>query len=146
MTVSIRAAREQDFRPARAMLSEAGLPVSDLNPEQLAFVAEDNGDVVGLIGFEAFGDVGLLRSLVVAEDARFLGLGRQLVALPETSARDRGVAEIWLLTMDADPYFSNLGFRVRARDEAPQAIRGTAEFAELCPGDAVLMSKGSAAV
>ena len=34
--------------------------------------------------------------------------------------------------------------RIRERDEAPEAIRATAEFSDLCPASAVLMSRSLA--
>ena len=51
------------------------------------------------------------------------------------------MGEIWLLTIDADGFFESLGYGRRERDEAPEAIVGTAEFADLCPASAVLMSR-----
>ncbi len=57
------------------------------------------------------------------------------------ACRQQAVQEVWLLTIDADPFFEKLGYVVRTRDAAPDVIRGTAEFSSLCPGDAVLMSK-----
>ena len=126
------------------MLADAGLPVEDFVASHLAFVADDAGRPAAAIGFEHFGDVGLLRSLVVAEGSRFKGLGRQLVGALEAHAAQRGVAELWLLTIDADNYFLDLGYRRRDRDEAPEPIRGTPEFAELCPGEAILMSRNLA--
>ena len=141
MTPCIRRATYEDLSRATLMLSTAGLPVTDLLAEHLAFVAEDKERVVGVIGFESCGRVGLLRSLVVAEDARFAGVGRRLVASLEADAREQGLDELWLLTIDADPYFARLGYKIRDRKDAPEAIRETAEFSALCPGDAALMFK-----
>jgi len=141
MTVAIRQARKDDLATARTLLSDAGLPVDDLAATQLAFVGVAEGEVVGVIGFENHGRAGLLRSLVVAEDARAAGLGRKLVAALEASAREQGLDEIWLLTIDADPFFAQLGYRIRGRQSAPLEIQETAEFTELCPGDAFLMCK-----
>ena len=141
MTVSIRHARPDDLSTARTLLSDAGLPVDDLDATQLAFVGIADGEIVGVIGFENHGRVGLLRSLVVAEDARAAGLGRELVAALEASAREKEVDEIWLLTIDADPFFAQLGYRICGRQSAPREIRETAEFVSLCPGDAFLMCK-----
>jgi amino-acid N-acetyltransferase len=59
----------------------------------------------------------------------------------EEFAAASGATEIWLLTIDADVWFGRLGYAVRDRQDAPEAIRGTQEFSGLCPGDAVLMSK-----
>ena len=137
----IRRARISDLPLAKAMLSAAGLPVADLAAEHLAFAAADGERVTGMIGIELHGHIGLLRSLVIAEDARSEGLGRKLVAFLEAAAREDGIAELWLLTTDAAPYFAQLGYETRERSDAPEGIRGTAEFADLCPGDATLMCK-----
>lgn len=141
MTISIRQATRDDLSTAKILLSDAGLPVDDLSATHLAFVGIAEDDVVGVIGFENHGRVGLLRSLVVAEDARASGLGRELVAALEASAREQGIDEIWLLTIDADPFFAQLGYQIRGRSSAPPEIAGTAEFTALCPGDAFLMCK-----
>ena len=137
----IRPPEVQDFQTVRELLADAGLPTEDFAPEHLACVADDAGTPVGAIGFERYETVGLLRSLVVAESARVNGLGRKLVEALEARAREQGVAEIWLLTIDANAYFEKLGYVPRERAAAPDAIRNTAEFAGLCPADAVLMSK-----
>ena len=137
----VRKSESADFAPVKAMLEDAGLPTEDFIPEHLAFVAEDNGRIVAAIGFQDFGHAGLLRSLVVEDGTRFKGLGRQLVAALEAHAEEQGVREIWLLTLDVDQYFLALGYDVRERGEVPPEISGTAEFADLCPDDATLMSK-----
>jgi amino-acid N-acetyltransferase len=103
--VRIRRATSEDLPQAKTLLSAAGLPIDDLTATHLAFVGIAGSDVVGVIGIENYGTVGLLRSLVVAEDARAAGLGRELVAALEASAHEQGVDEIWLLTTDADPFF-----------------------------------------
>ena len=137
----VREARAADYEPVKSMLEDAGLPTEDLAREHLAFVVEDEGRVVAAVGFQGFGHAGLLRSLVVEDGTRFRGLGRQLVAALEARATERGVREIWLLTMGADRYFMGQGYEVRDRGEVPPAIRGTAEFTELCPDNATPMSK-----
>jgi amino-acid N-acetyltransferase len=139
--MKVRKPQAADYAAVKAMLDDAGLPTEDFVADHLAFVAEEDGEVVAAIGFEAFGDVGLLRSLVVTEGTRFKGLGRQLVDALEARAREQGIREIWLLTAGVDAYFLVLGYRPRDRSETPPAIRATAEFAELCPDDAMLMSK-----
>ena len=139
--VDVREATERDLPVAIDMLSEAGLPTDDLSSQHLALVAESEAGIRGIIGLEPCGDAGLLRSLVVAPDARGEGVGCLLVASLELLARERGMQELWLLTIDADAFFSTLNFRVRARDAAPRAVRASEEFSALCPDDAVLMSK-----
>jgi amino-acid N-acetyltransferase len=139
--IEIRSPRVSDYLPVRTLLDAANLPVDDFIPEHLAFIACDGEQLVAAIGCERLGDTWLLRSLVVAEAQRSRGLGARLVGALEADAREQGVGEIWLLTIDADGFFESLGYGRRERDEAPEAIVGTAEFADLCPASAVLMSR-----
>ncbi len=141
--IEIRPAQASDLAVAKAWLSAEGLPIDDLTVDHMdAFiVATQAGEPVGMIGLEKFGNVGLLRSLVVDEVGRGAGLGEQLVAALESTARSEHIDELWLLTIDADAFFTRHGYVVVERDHAPEAIRDTAEFSTLCPGDAVLMCK-----
>lgn len=141
MTLTIRPATATDLDPAVELLVAAGLPVADMAADRLAFVAEKEESFQGVIGIEVFNDIVLLRSLVVAPNTRGAGIGAALVTALEVASLADGVAEIWLLTIDADPFFAKLGYEVRDRSDAPDAIRLTEEFSGLCPGDAVLMSK-----
>ncbi len=142
--MEIRPATAHDLPAAIDLLRSAGLPVEDLTAGHLALAATDEGGVLGLIGLERFGKLGLLRSLVVAPRSRGEGIGRLLVDALEKAAHGEGVSELWLLTIDADSFFANLGYEARDRADAPAAIRGSREFSSLCPGDAVLMSKSLA--
>ena len=138
---TIRPPCEPDFASVRRLLIKADLPVDDFVAKHLAFVASVDEQPVAAIGYEDFGDTWLLRSLVVDKEHRSHGLGARLVAALEDSAREQGVVQIWLLTIDADGFFKSLGYELRQRDEAPADIRGTAEFTDLCPASAVLMSR-----
>lgn len=141
--IVIRHATSQDFDVLRLWLSNAGLPTADLTVAHMPeFLVALSADVpVGIIGLEKFGDVGLLRSLVVDNEFRGTGIGRQLVSALESQAIDAGITEFWLLTIDADPFFSRLGYVASKRDDAPEVICNTDEFSGLCPDDAVLMRK-----
>ena len=132
-----------DIDTATRLLDAAGLPVEDIGAKAPgAFLAAAVGDaLVGFVGLEQFGGVGLLRSLIVDPAFRSAGLGRVLVAALESHAGARGISELWLLTIDADRWFAGLDYVVRERADAPDSIRDTREFSELCPDDAVLMSK-----
>lgn len=144
MTLTIRPATDKDLDAAIGLLSSAGLPIADLSQQKLALVAEKNNIYQGVIGLESFGRFALLRSLVVSPEARGAGVGPALVTALETNCFADGIGELWLLTIDADAFFANLGYVIRDRADAPAAIRKTAEFSALCPGDAVLMSKNLA--
>jgi amino-acid N-acetyltransferase len=141
MTLMIRLARASDLAKTVALLETAGLPVADLSADHLALVAEKDNVFQGAIGIESFERVALLRSLVVSPDARGAGIGPALVTALEVAAAVAGVSEMWLLTIDADPFFVKLGYESQGRENAPDEIRNTKEFSGLCPGDAVLMLK-----
>ena len=132
---------DEDVTLAGQWLSEAGLPIEDLTIERFALVAEQNGEVAGVIGLERFDGLGLLRSLIVSAQHRRCGLGKALVGALELMALEGDMAELWVLTIDADAWFARLGYKVQARELAPAEIRQTEEFSDLCPGDAVLMRK-----
>ncbi len=141
MDTLLRSTNAGDVALVAALLVAEGLPTEDLTEEALALIAERDGAVVGAIGLESYGDVGLLRSLVVATAGRSAGLGARLVDALEAIARDAGIDQLWLLTIDADAWFAKLGYEALGREHAPAAIQSTAEFSSLCPADAVLMRK-----
>jgi amino-acid N-acetyltransferase len=139
----LRRPETDDLDDVRELLSAAGLPVADLDASLLDnfLLAESDGEVVGLVGLQIYDTIGLLRSLVVARDARSTGLGGKLVGAIEAAAQTAGIDELWLLTIDAQNFFSRHGYDMAAREQAPECIRQTAEFRELCPDDAYLMYK-----
>lgn len=142
-TPTVRQARPDDWDLVRVLLRAADLPVDDLGPGQLGgfLIAEEDAAIVGLIGLEAFGAAGLLRSLVVANGARNSGLGGKLVRALEAAAAAAGIGELWLLTIDAQRFFQRHEFEIVDRTIAPYDIRQTDEFSTLCPDNAVLMRK-----
>ena len=142
--IVIRKASSHDLHAAKTWLSDAGLPSEDLTAShmQTFLIAMHADQPAGMIGLENFGELGLLRSLVIENRYRGAGIGRKLVDALETNAASEGIAELWLLTIDADAFFNRLGYVVCERDDAPAVIRNTQEFSTLCPGDAVLMMKG----
>ena len=141
MDTTLRSAGADDVAMVAALLAAEGLPTSDLTGEVLALVAERDGAIVGAIGLEDYGNVGLLRSLVVASEGRGAGLGARLVSALEELASGAGMEQLWLLTIDADAWFEKHGYQATGREHAPAAIASTEEFSSLCPGDAVLMHK-----
>jgi amino-acid N-acetyltransferase len=146
-SANIRKAQAKDWPAVERLLQDAGLPVDDLDAGSLDefLVALDTvatpPAVNGVIGLQAFGSAGLLRSLVVDAGSRASGIGRQLVEALEERALAAGLTGLWLLTIDAEVFFWKLDYRIVERGKAPASIRGTREFTSLCPGSAHLMYK-----
>lgn len=125
------------------LLQMANLPTEDITPEILEhfLTAHAGNALVGAAGVEVLGEVGLLRSVAVEEGQRGTGLGKRLVAAAEEHAREAGVRELYLLTTDAADFFASQGYRAVPRDQAPAAVKATAQFSELCPSSSSLMVK-----
>jgi amino-acid N-acetyltransferase len=104
-------------------------------------VAYADSKIVGIGGVEVYGEVGLLRSVVIKEQFRRKGLGEALVTELIKSAKAKGVRELYLLTTTAEDFFGQIGFKKTKRDAAPSAIKNTTEFKELCTATSVLMRK-----
>lgn len=141
----IEAARAHDLDAITRLLRDAQLPSDDLDEPTLAHFlvlrGADSAKVGGVVGFEPFGVVALLRSLVVAPAQRGAGHGEALVSAVEARAHRFGVAGLYLLTTTADAFFARIGYAKIARDTAPAALQSTREFAALCPASAICMHK-----
>lgn len=131
------------FPAIRALLEGSDLPVKDLSPGSLPrfFGIEVDGGLAGIVGLERHERAGLLRSLVVAPAHRGTGMGQALVAHLEHTARSEGVEELWLLTTTAEPFFRRVGYQAGGRATAPEGIRNSTEFRDICPSTAICMHR-----
>ena len=140
--ITLRPAETEDLDRVEAMLEANGLPSGEVRTKpDCFFVAESEGTVVGVGGVEARGSAGLLRSVAVRESSRGQGYGRALCAALEDRAREEGVETLYLLTTSAATFFCRNGYESIRREEAPAGIRGTTQFADLCPDSATAMRK-----
>ena len=92
---------------AERLLAGADLPTSDLADAKLEdfFHTGPASAPSGLVGLELYGEVALLRSLVVAPSSRAGGTGTALLDHAELHARSRGVRRLFLLTNTAEEFF-----------------------------------------
>jgi N-acetylglutamate synthase-like GNAT family acetyltransferase len=126
------------------LLGRAGLCTTDITPEKLGhFLAArtGEGDIIGVVGCETFGEHGLLRSLAVRGAYRGAGLGTALAQAMEAQTRSEGVRTLYLLTVTVPGFFLRLGFTTLDRSLVPASISGTEEFQGLCPATAVCLAK-----
>lgn len=84
MTLSIRPATSADLNAVIELLRGLGLPVEDLSAARVALIAEKDKIIQGVIGLDVYGDIGLLRSLLVSSDVHGAGIGPALVTALET--------------------------------------------------------------
>jgi len=141
--MKVRTVTSDDLATIRRMLREAELPTDGLEEQFGAgyAVAMDEGAVIGAAGVERYGRFGLLRSVVVAPQARSRGAAELLVRDRLAWAGTEGLEAVYLLTTTAARYFTRLGFENVDRDALPVEIRDSREFASLCPSTAVAMRR-----
>ncbi len=142
ISYDIRPARPDDLPAILDLLAAAGLPregVSEWLPRFV--VAERAGAVVAAAGLEVYGRAGLLRSVVVAPEARRSGLGAALTDRIAADAAAAGARMLYLLTTTAPAYFPRLGFRRIERQALPEAISASEELKGACPVTAVVMER-----
>ncbi|MBA2458171.1 MAG: GNAT family N-acetyltransferase [Gemmatimonadales bacterium] len=143
----IRTASAEDLDVVHRLLRDAELPVEGVD-EQFGpgyAVATEAGGVIGAAGVERHGRFGLLRSVVVAREARNRGAAELLVRDRLAWAGTEGLEAVYLLTTTAARYFTRLGFEPVERDALPLEIRESREFAALCPSTAVAMRRPAGA-
>ncbi len=142
MTAVLRAAKPADHPPVTALLDRLGLPLAGVSSDLDGFVvAESAGRIVGTAAVEAYGHVGLLRSVAVDPDLQGAGLGAALVERVLDAARAAGVDDVFLLTTTAERYFPRHGFAVVSRDDVPAALHASAEVRGACPASATVMRR-----
>ncbi len=140
--VSLRRASAADGEAIERLLTQEALPPDGVSEWLDHFwLAERDGAVAGVAGVELYGDVALLRSVVVDPAWRGSGLGRLLTDHAIEEARAAGARDIYLLTTTADRYFPRLGFACVARCEMPDALNASAELRRACPASAVVMHR-----
>jgi amino-acid N-acetyltransferase len=133
---------DADAASIRGLLEANGLPTADLEHSRIRFLGyHDEKGLVGVVGLELLGEVGLLRSLAVRQDQRGSGLGTSLVREAEAIALEHSISELFLLTTTAEPFFAVRGYLRRMREGAPSAVQETSEFRSICPSSAAFMGK-----
>ncbi len=124
------------------LLKENELPFEDIGSSNIRFsVIKKGGAIIACGGLEVFDKVALLRSVAVKDGFKKQGLGSQLTeALLDEAAKNK-IEAVYLLTTTAVDYFERKGFSMILKKEAPDAIKSSSEFSELCPDSAVFMRK-----
>jgi N-acetylglutamate synthase-like GNAT family acetyltransferase len=127
----------------KAALVKAALPADDVDDPRVLLWRFETLDAipVGFGGLEVFGSDALLRSLVTLPPLRQTGMGAAMVAVLEIEARALKCHAIYLLTGSDTNFFARLGYAACAHEDVPAEVRGSRQFAALCPPTAKPMVK-----
>lgn len=125
------------------LLNNSDLPTADISFETTKnfYGIYNNNILIAAIGIEYYYPTALLRSLVVDENERENGLGIELIKFIEDKCRRDNIEEIYLLTTTAEKYFLKYGYVKIERSEAPENIKKTSQFSDLCPSSSAFMRK-----
>lgn len=139
--ISLRQAGASDWPAVQALLQAHKLPTEGAQAHLSTYLlATSHGEIVGCAGAEVYGNVALLRSVAVAPGLQKQGIGRLLVERLMLEARSRDIGALYLLTVTAPEYFAQYGFKRMKIEDAPQALKASAEFQGACPACAALMT------
>jgi amino-acid N-acetyltransferase len=142
MTYILRAADPADWPAIADLLTRSDLPLEGARDHLAHFIiAEQAGQVIGTAGVEAYGRVGLLRSVAVDTTQRSQGLGAALVSQTLAAASAQGITQVALLTTTAMDYFPRFGFERVGRESLPGELAESAELRGACPDTAVAMMR-----
>jgi amino-acid N-acetyltransferase len=138
----LREASTEDLQFILGLLKSNNLCFEDV-PQKLTslFIGYVGSKIVGIGGVEVYGELALLRSLVIEKPFRGKGYGKALYEELIQRAKSKGVRELYLLTTTAEEFFREIGFEKIKRDSVPTAIQNTTEFKELCPVSSICMRK-----
>jgi arsenate reductase (thioredoxin) len=142
MEITIREAMTSDYNAVSQLLLSNKLPVQDIDKAlPNFFVAVFNNELAGVIGLEKYDQYGLLRSMATDFSHRNQGIASKLIDALFQYASTIGLKEIYLLTETAKEFFVKKEFIHIQREEAPDAVKKSAEFSHLCPTSATVMKK-----
>jgi amino-acid N-acetyltransferase len=135
---------DKELDSLKEFLHSNNLPTEDISLNSGLFLAYYNTHdvLVGSGGLEFYNNLALLRSLAVSPELRGQQVGKEIVSQLLEAAKQRGISEVYLLTQTASFFFQKIGFKPVTRENVPDAIQKSSEFATVCPASAdVLMLK-----
>lgn len=114
-----------------SILSQSELPHDGVEEYLGGFLVarSGGGKIIGCIGLERHGKLGLLRSAAVLPEYRSQQIGNRLVRELLNRAADHGVLEVALLTTTAKDYFANkFGFQEAKRAGYEKRLANSPEW------------------
>ncbi len=133
-------AEPDDIGHIRKLLEDCSLPEEGVDKLlDSLLVAVRQSEVIGCAALEFYGKFALLRSVAVHPRFQGKGVGKKLTEAALNHAKNRNIAEVFLLTENADKFFAKYNFNIIERENVPAPVLQSGEFIELCPRSAVAM-------
>jgi amino-acid N-acetyltransferase len=133
----LRRATTADLPAVRRLLTAAKLPLEGLDDhKERLWVWDQRGAVIGAIAYEAYGDKGLLRSLIVDPEHRGTGLGAMLLHSGLAEMRKAGLRDAYGLTTTIPDWLARLGWTEVEKESLPAALHKSMELRGACPDTA----------
>lgn len=142
-SVSIRLAKLYDLAQVKEFLLQANLPVEKIEEKFDNFILlfDLQSKLIGCAGLEIYNSFGLIRSVAIAKSFQNKKLGSLLVNNIEELARKKEILVIYLLTETAERFFTKHGYNIVSRNEVPEEIQNSFEYASSCKVSALVMKK-----
>jgi len=135
-------AKPSDKSQIRRLLSKCELPTLYVHRHLKSFIVAKAGKkIIGVIGVEVYGRVGLLRSLCVGRAYRGQGIAKSLNAKIFDYAQMLKIDRLYMFTWDAEKFASKLGFHKIDKKRIPKSIRSTWQFRSFSPYPVICMTK-----
>jgi N-acetylglutamate synthase-like GNAT family acetyltransferase len=141
--VTIERATPECLREVLEILSQVDLPHDGVEEHLSGFLVAqgEGGGIVGCVGLERHGELGLLRSAAVLPRYQGQWVGGKLIRELLKRAAGEGVTEVALLTTTAKDYFeSKFGFKEAGRARYEKRLRNSPEWNLPCCSSAVFMT------
>jgi ubiquinone/menaquinone biosynthesis C-methylase UbiE/N-acetylglutamate synthase-like GNAT family acetyltransferase len=136
-----RRATEEDSAAIRSLLESQKLPTETVGTTKTDFyLAVENNAIVGVAGFEYYGEEVLLRSVAVPASLQKKHRGSELVDWMIALAKQKGLKRIVLLTETASKFFAKKGFIMVERSFiVNETMKQSSQFSGGCCSSAVCM-------
>lgn len=142
MNISFCRAKEKDAAAIRLLLESQMLPTDTVGTTITDFhLAMIDGAIIGVAGFEYYGEDVLLRSVAVQTSLQKKHIGSQLVDWMLSLAKQKRMKKIVLLTETASLFFAKKGFTVVDRSSIKNdTMKKSSQFSGGCCSSAVCMN------
>ncbi|KAA3616857.1 MAG: GNAT family N-acetyltransferase [Calditrichaeota bacterium] len=135
-----RIAKPSDFENIAVLLKSSNLTTIGVkeNIENFVILIYQK-QIVGVAGYEVYGDKALLRSVAVEKRVQGNGFAKSLVKELISIINKGRLSDVYLLTETAPDFFRSFGFKEVSRDVVDEGIKSSEEFRSICPSTAICM-------